>query len=265
MLLAAGSPPANDGRGYVLRRVIRRAMVHARRLGPAVHLSSGVPIVARLLGPVYPEVKTQADRIADVVRSEEERFGVALRQGMERLQPLLERGTLHPEEVFYLHDTLGFPIELTAELAKERGIELDLEAVAALMQTQRDRSRTATSSFTAPLAGRASRFIGYDRLEADTAVTDVFPVAGEAELADVFLEETPFYAERAGQTADSGWLSWNGAQARVIDVQPQSEAIRHRVEMRPERLKSGDRVHAAGGEARRQAVAGHHSATHPPP
>src|SRR5256885_17215717 len=95
-------------------------MVHARRLGPAVQLSSGVPIVARLLGPVYPEVKKQVDRIAEAVRSEEERFGVALRQGMERLQPLLERGTLNPQEVFYLHDTLGFPIELTAELASEK-------------------------------------------------------------------------------------------------------------------------------------------------
>ncbi|TME57881.1 MAG: hypothetical protein E6I60_00925 [Chloroflexi bacterium] len=120
MLLADGVVPANDGRGYVLRRLIRRGMVHARRLGPAVHLSSGVPIVARLLGPVYAEVRTQVERIAEVVRSEEERFGVALRQGMERLAPLLERGTLNPQEVFYLHDTLGFPIELTAQLAKER-------------------------------------------------------------------------------------------------------------------------------------------------
>ncbi len=262
ILLADGVVPANDGRGYVLRRVIRRAMVHARRLGPAVHLSSGVPIVARLLGSVYAEVRNQVDRIADVVRSEEERFGVALRQGLERLQPLLERGTLNPQDVFYLHDTLGFPIELTAELAKERGIAVDLEAVAALMQTQRDRSRTATSSFTAPLAGRASRFVGYDRLEANTAVTDVFPVAGEAELADVFLEETPFYAERGGQTADSGWLSWNGTQARVIDVQPQGEAIRQRVEIRSDELKPGDRVHAAVDQARRQAIARHHSATH---
>ncbi len=129
-------------------------------------------------------------------------------------------------------------------------------------RSERDRSRTATSSFTAPLAGRASRFVGYDRLEADTAVTDVFPVAGEAELADVFLEETPFYAERGGQTADSGWLSWNGTQARVIDVQPQGEAIRQRVEIRPDELKPGDRVHAAVDQVRRQAIARHHSATH---
>src|SRR2546428_12626620 len=116
-------------------------MVHTRRLGPAVHLSSGVPIVARLLGPVYTEVKTQADRIAEVVVSEEERFGVALRQGMERLQPLLERGTLNPEEVFYLHDTLGLPIELTAELSRERRIEVAPAAVGSVMQAQRERSR----------------------------------------------------------------------------------------------------------------------------
>ena len=262
MLLADGVVPANDGRGYVLRRLIRRGMVHARRLGPAVHLSSGVPIVARLLGKVYPEVQTQVDRIAEVVRSEEERFGVALRQGIERLQPLLGRGTLNPQEVFYLHDTLGFPIELTAELAKERGVEVDLEAVAALMQSQRDRSRVATGGFTAPLAGSASRFVGYDQLETETTVTEAFPVTGEPERADVFLTETPFYPERGGQTADTGWLSWNGTKARVIDVQPQGEAIRHRVEVRPDRLKPGDRVHAAVDAARRQAVARHHSATH---
>ena len=262
MLLADGVVPANDGRGYVLRRLIRRGMVHARRLGPAVHLSSGVPIVARLMGPVYPEVGTQVDRIAEGVRSEEERFGVALRQGLERLQPLLERGTLNPQEVFYLHDTLGFPIELTAELANERGVEVDLQAVAALMQSQRDRSRVATSGFTAPLAGSASRFVGYDQLETDTTVTEVFPVAGEPERADVFLAQTPFYAERGGQTADTGWLSWKGTRVRVIDVQPQGEAIRHRVEVSHDRLKSGDRVHAAVDAARRQAVARHHSATH---
>jgi alanyl-tRNA synthetase len=262
MLLADGVAPANDGRGYVLRRLIRRGMVHARRLGPAVHLSSGVPIVARMLGDVYPEVRKQVDRIAEAVRSEEERFGVALRQGMERLQPLLERGTLNPEEVFYLHDTLGFPIELTAELAKEKGVSVDLEAVAALMQSQRDRSRVATGGFTAPMARSASRFVGYDRLESDATITDVFPVAGQPGQADVFLDETPFYAERGGQTADIGVLSWKQETARVIGVQPQGEAIRHRVEVAPERLKAGDRVHAAVDAARRQAVARHHSATH---
>jgi alanyl-tRNA synthetase len=130
------------------------------------------------------------------------------------------------------------------------------------MQVQRDRSRVATGGFAAPQAGTASRFVGYDQLEADATVTDVFPVAGQPDHADVFLDETPFYAERGGQTADNGVLTWNGASARVIDVQPQGEAIRHRVGVAPDRLKAGDRVHAAVDAARRQAVARHHSATH---
>src|ERR1700724_3699943 len=113
------------------------------------------------------------------------------------------------------------------------------------MQTQRDRSRGATGGFSAPLARSASRFVGYDRLESDATVTDVFPVAGQPEQADVFLEEPPFYAERGGQTADTGVLTWKGATARVIDVQPQGEAIRQRVEVAPDRLKRGDRGHAA--------------------
>ena len=262
MLMADGVIPSNEGRGYVLRRLIRRAMVHGRRLGLKAHLSSGVPIVVRILGDIYPEVRKQAGQITDMVRSEEERFSIALRQGMERLQGLIDRKALTSEEVFYLHDTLGFPVELSAELAQEQGIAVDMTAVAALMQGQRERSRVATGLFTAPLAGRATRFIGYDQLEADAVVTDVFAVAGDPEQADVFLEETPFYAERGGQTADTGWLTWNGEKASVVDVQPQAEAIRHRVAVSTDRLKPGDRVRAVVDAPRRQAIARHHSATH---
>ena len=262
MLLADGVAPANDGRGYVLRRLIRRAMVHARRLGPAAHLSSGVPIVARTLGGVYPEVRNRQDEIQEVIRSEEERFAIALRQGMERLQGLMERGTLSPQDVFYLHDTLGFPVELTAELAAEQGVRVDMAAVETLMQAQRDRGRAATGGFTAPLAGKATRFVGYDRLEVESTITEVFPVAGQSGQADVFLEETPFYAERGGQTADTGWFNWDHQKAQVIDVQPQGEAIRHRVEIGADRLKPGDRVHAEVDPRRRRAIAVHHSATH---
>ena len=262
MLMADGVVPANDGRGYVLRRLIRRGMVHARRLAPTATPSSGVPIVATLLGDVYPDARRQAEEIQAIVQSEEERFAVALRQGTERLQGLLERGTLSPDEVFYLHDTLGFPVELTAELARERGVTVDMVAVASLMESQRERSRVATSGFTAPIAGRATTFVGYERLEADSTITDVFPVTGDAGNADVFLEETPFYAERGGQTADTGWLSWDGHQARVIDVQPQGDAIRHRVDVSADRLRAGQRVHAEVDGPRRQAIARHHSATH---
>src|SRR5438477_1517876 len=262
MLLADGVVPAKDGRGYVLRRLIRRAMVHARRLGQGVELASGVPIVARTLARTYPELDKAAGEIAATIRTEEERFAVALRQGMERLQGLLDRGTLSPDEVFYLHDTLGFPVELTAELANERGVTIDMTAVASLMENQRDRSRAATPEFTAPIAERATTFVGYDQLQADTVVTDVFPVSGEASLADVYLEETPFYAERGGQAADTGWLQWGQQEHAVIDAQWQGEAIRHRLPVRPDELKPGDRVHAAVDVTRRQAIARHHSATH---
>jgi len=262
MLIADGVLPSNDGRGYVLRRLIRRGMLHARRLGSRDGLSSGIPVVARILAGQYNEVKVQAPLIADTLKAEEERFGVALRQGTERLNALLDRGHLDPDEVFFLHDTLGFPIELTAELAREWGITVDLEAVDVLMQEQRARSRSATADFAAPMAGKATRFVGYDRLEADAVVTDVFPVAGDANKADVFLDETPFYAERGGQAADTGWLTWNGSSADVIDVQAQGNAIRHRVAVRPDRLKPGDRINAAVDAPRRQAIARHHSATH---
>jgi len=265
MLMADGVAPANDGRGYVLRRVIRRAMVHARRLGPAVHLSSGVPIVAKVLGDVYPEVRTRAEDIRKVVRAEEERFAIALRQGMERLQGLLERGSLGADEVFYLHDTLGFPVELTAELAQEQGVTVDMAAVAGLMQGQRDRSRSSGSVFAGPLASRASQFVGYDKLSIDAKVTDVFAVIGETDTYDVFLDRTPFYAERGGQTADTGQLTWAGGKGGVVDVQAQGEAIRHRLRVDllggwP--LQVGTPVHAAVDEPRRQEIARHHSATH---
>jgi alanyl-tRNA synthetase len=262
MLLADGVMPSNEGRGYVLRRLIRRAMVHARRLGGEARLSSAVPVVAGTLGDVYPEVRSNAARIAEAISSEEERFSIALRQGMERLQGLIERKALTAEEVFYLHDTLGFPVELSAELALEQGVNVDMTAVAGLMQVQRDKSRSASAEFTAPLSKTRSRFVGYDQLEADARVAESVPV--DEEHADVYLDLTPFYAERGGQTADHGWLSGADSQrVDVLDVQAVGEAIRHRVAGRELGwLRAGQPVHASVDSDRRQAVARHHSATH---
>ena len=262
MLLADGVMPANDGRGYVLRRLIRRAMVHARRLDTKATLSSGVPLVEEILGGAYPEIGQKIGEIQSIVKAEEDRFAVALGQGMERLQGLLDRGTLSPEEVFYLHDTMGFPVELTAELAGEHGVTVDMTAVASLMERQRERSRGATGDFAAPIAGKATSFVGYDRLESDSVITEVFPVRGDDDVSDVFLDQTPFYAERGGQAADSGWLRLDGAQYDVVDAQWQGEAIRHRVLMRPDQLHATDPVRAVVDAGRRQAIARHHSATH---
>src|SRR2546429_7479444 len=155
---------------------------------------------------------------------------------MERLQGLIDRKALTAEEVFYLHDALGFPVELSAELAGEQGVTVDMTAVAALMQGQRERSRVATGGFTAPLAGRATRFVGYDRLDVDTSITDVFAVAGDPGQADVFLEETPFYAERGGQTAGTGWPTRDGASGGARYASAQGGAARHRGAPPPRRL-----------------------------
>jgi alanyl-tRNA synthetase len=262
MLVADGVVPSNEGRGYVLRRLIRRAMVHARRVGAREGLSSAVPVVEELLGDAYPEATQRGGQIAQTLKAEEDRFAIALRTGMERLQGLLDRGELTAEEVFYLHDTLGFPLELTRELAGERGVEVDLAAVDELMRAQRDRSRGAASSFTGPVAKSATRFIGYERLDTDTVIRELFAVAGEPALADLFLEETPFYAERGGQAADTGWLTWSGGEAEVLDVQAQGEAIRHRVRIKGRQPTAGEPVHAEVDRARRMALARHHSATH---
>ncbi len=261
MLAADGIAPSNEGRGYVLRRLIRRGSLHAARVSQEVSLSSAVPAVAGILGAQYPEVRARADHIQETIRGEEERFYTTRRQGMEKVHSYLERGFLTPEETFYLHDTLGFPMELTAELARERGITVDLAAVDTLMQRQRERSRGA-ALFTIRLASTASRFVGYEQLETDTEVVEVLPVEGEAALADIFLAETPFYAERGGQAFDQGWLEWDGQRAEVVNVQPQGEAIQHRarVDSRPPAV--GQRVHASVDAERRRGLAQHHSATH---
>ncbi len=261
MLLADGVAPSNEGRGYVLRRLIRRAMVHARRIGAREGLSSSVPAVSEILGGIYPELATNVQQISETLRGEEERFAIALRQGMERLEGLIERNALSPQEVFFLHDTLGFPIELSVELAQERGIRIDTAQVEALMEGQRAKSRTSSGSFTGPVSRTASRFVGYEQLEAEARVVDSFEVPGHGDQGDVFLDVTPFYAEKGGQIFDTGRLVWDGGSGEVIDVQQQAEAIRHRLRG-ARRPQVGTRVRAIVDPARRAAVARHHSATH---
>ena len=262
MLLADGVLPSNEGRGYVLRRLIRRAMVHANRIGAKEGLSSSVPAVAEILDGVYPELAANVQRISESLRAEEDRFAIALRQGMERLEGLIQRKALNAQEVFYLHDTLGFPIELSAELAQERGIKVDMPAVAALMEGQRQKSRSSATSFAGPVSGTTTSFVGYDQLDSQSRVLEVFEVPEAGDFADIFLDITPFYAEKGGQVFDAGWLEWDGRRAEVTDVQYQAEAIRHRVHVSPQRLPKGTPVHAAVDSRRRGAVARHHSATH---
>ncbi|MDQ6885348.1 MAG: alanine--tRNA ligase-related protein, partial [Candidatus Dormibacteraeota bacterium] len=177
------------------------------------------------------------------------------------LEGLIDRNALSPRDVFFLHDTLGFPMELSVELAQERGITIDPAEVEALMQGQRAKSRTSAGSFSGPVSRSATRFVGYEQLEAEGHVVDVFDVAGQRDLVDVFLDVTPFYAEKGGQIFDTGRLEWDGGSGDVIDVQQQAEAIRHRLRG-PRRPEAGTPVRAIVDAARRAAVARHHSATH---
>ncbi len=261
MLAADGVLPSNEGRGYVLRRLIRRGSVHTARLASATPLSTLVPVVAQILGPQYPEVLANRDHIQKTIRGEEEHFAVALRQGMEKVHGFLERGVLTPQQAFYLHDTLGFPMELTAELARERGVQVDVAAAQALMERQRAQSRRS-STFAAPSVASATRFLGHQQLEAESQVAEIHAVPQQPDQADVYFPESPFYAERGGQAADRGWLEWDGQRAAVVDAQAQGEAIRHRVQVAVTALAPGQRVLLGVDGARRAAVARHHSATH---
>jgi len=261
MLIADGVAPSNEGRGYVLRRLIRRGSLHVTNVS-SEPLSSAVPVVARILGADYPEAKARASHIQETIRQEEDRFAATRRQGMERVHSYLQRGFLTPEETFFLHDTLGFPMELTVELARERGVAVDVQSVQALMDRQRAQSRRF-STFTAPSVASGTRFVGYDALAAQTQLADAYPVPEEPDQADVYFPETPFYAERGGQAADTGWLEWDGRRAQVLDVEAQGEAIRHRVGVAAAELPPpGQRVRLQVDAARRAALAGHHSATH---
>ena len=271
-LIADGVLPGNEGRGYVLRRLIRRAMVHARRLGLKAPLADGVDRVVEVMKEPYPELVTSREMIRQQVTNEAERFQRTLEQGLEQFERLLARNPnlLPGEEVFKLHDTFGFPIELTRELATEREIEVDLAGFEAAMAGQRARSRTMTGQRWPDVhALPQSEFTGYRELEERTRITAIYRggvsvlTAEEGEEVEVFLERTPFYAESGGQVGDTGYLSGGVGRVRVEDTQKPAEGvIAHLGTVELGRLAAGEAVGAAVDQERRLATARHHSATH---
>ncbi|HVD00968.1 MAG TPA: alanine--tRNA ligase [Candidatus Dormibacteraeota bacterium] len=271
-LIGDGVLPGTEGRGYVLRRLIRRAVMHARRLGLRVPLADGVGVVAEVMGGHYPELVESGPMIAQQVRLEAERFERTLEQGMEQFESLVVRnpGLLPGEDVFRLHDTFGFPVELTRELAQERGIEVDLAGFEAAMAGQRARSRTMTGQRWPDVhALPQSEFTGYHKLAARSAIAAVYrggqsvDSATEGDEIEVFLDRTPFYAESGGQIGDTGYLSGPHGRMRVEDAQKPSEGvIAHLGIVEVGRLAAGDVVEAAVDSERRAATARHHSATH---
>ena len=272
-LISAGVLPANEGRGYVLRRLVRRAAVHARRVALRGGLAAGTPELVAVMGPVYPELVEFRGLIEDTLRIEEEAFARTLDAATDRLAALLSTNPsrLHGADAFRLYDTFGLPIELTIEMAAERGATVDLEGFEAAMQEQRERGQASARrvGFAGAEALPPTRFVGYDLLETDSTVLRI-GLDGEigavhvGESAPVLLDVSPFYAEAGGQVGDTGTLSWPGGSAAVRDTQPVagSDARAHDVLVHAGELRPGQAVHAAVDAERRGRIARHHSATH---
>ncbi|HEV2033994.1 MAG TPA: alanine--tRNA ligase [Candidatus Dormibacteraeota bacterium] len=264
--------PSNEGRGYVLRRLIRRATVHARRLNMHSQLGGLVDEVANVMGSPYPELREQKAVIRAGINAEEERFQRTLGQGIEMFERVAARHpqTIPGSEAFKLHDTFGVPIDLTRELAQERGMEVDEEGFRAAMAGQRERSRGAIKQqWIATKDLPKSEFTGYTSLATESTVTALrkegkpAEVASEGELIELFLERSPFYAESGGQVGDTGTITTPGGRVRVEDTQkPSDGVIAHLGTVVTGEIRMGEMATAAVDAGRRRQIARHHSATH---
>ncbi len=276
-LVVDGVIPSNEGRGYVLRRIIRRAIRHGHQLGQrdAFFHKLVVPL-AKEMGEAYPElVKAQA-QVEKVLAQEEERFAETLDNGMKILDEAIAglKGKEIPgSTVFKLYDTYGFPVDLTADIARERGLSLDMAGFETEMEAQRDRARAASNFAVVDTGGididGSTDFTGYDCVNDRAQVTGLFhdgekvDVLNAGEEGIVVLDHTPFYAESGGQVGDRGVIRFEGGVFRVMDTQKQGKAvIAHTGMMTQGQLHLGDTVDALVDQQRRDATRLNHSATH---
>ncbi len=263
-LLAEGVTPSNEGPGYVLRRIMRRAVRHGRLLGIAKpFLRETASVVIDIMGEAYPSLAERRDEVLDAIEAEEEKFARTLEAGSARLEELVGAGgPISGADAFRLHDTFGFPIDLTIEMAAERGIDVDRAGFDAAMHEQRERSRgEKRGSFAAgaEISGTPSEFIGYPNVTAAEGLKVLALVPGEP--TGVVLDRTPFYAEGGGQIGDRGELIGPAGRLRVDDTQRSGEAIVHLGELTGE-LAIGDLVRGEVDEGRRMGAARNHTGTH---
>jgi len=276
-LIADGVLPGNEGRGYVLRRIIRRAVRHGYKLGTEQPFFYRlVKSVEAQMGTAYPELREQRTHVERVLRQEEERFAETLTHGMrileEAIASLPAGGVIPGETVFKLYDTYGFPEDLTADMARERKLTVDRVGFERAMSEQRERARSAShfvlDRSKLPRIDVPSTFVGYRQLRVDATVAALFvdgnPVeqieAGSAAL--VVLDQTPFYAESGGQVGDTGEIVAEGTVFAVDDTQKLGSANGHIGRLLEGSLAVGDAVTAQVDSGRRKATVLHHSATH---
>src|SRR5712664_3897097 len=274
-LIVDGVIPGNEGRGYVLRRIIRRAIRHGYKLGqtePFFHRLVGD--LDKAMGDAYPELRASKKRVEQVLRQEEERFAETLENGMAVLESALASGEklLDGDTVFRLYDTYGFPVDLTADIGRERGVRIDMAGFEAAMEQQRERARAASRFSMATgleYSGNKTEFHGYDTLTLRARVAALYregtPVqelrAGDAGV--VVLDRTPFYAESGGQVGDRGELAGPAGTFAVDDTQKiQAEVFGHHGKQRTGVLRVGDTVNAQVDQVSRRRAMWNHSATH---
>ncbi|EAP1949959.1 alanine--tRNA ligase [Salmonella enterica] len=275
-LVADGVLPSNENRGYVLRRIIRRAVRHGNMLGAKeTFFYKLVGPLIEVMGSAGEELKRQQAQVEQVLKTEEEQFARTLERGLALLDEELAKlqgDTLDGETAFRLYDTYGFPVDLTADVCRERNIKVDEAGFKAAMEEQRRRAREASgfgADYNAMIrVDSASEFKGYDHLELNGKVTALF-VDGKAveainagQEAVVVLDQTPFYAESGGQVGDKGELKGAGFTFAVDDTQKYGQAIGHIGKLSAGALKVGDAVQADVDEARRARIRLNHSATH---
>jgi alanyl-tRNA synthetase len=263
-LLADGVKPSNEGAGYVLRRIMRRAVRHGRLLGiEKPFLRQTCDVVVELMGGAYPHVRERRDEILDAIEAEEEKFARTLEAGVARLNELVAAGgVISGADAFRLHDTFGFPIDLTIEMAAERGVSVDRAGFDAAMAEQRERSRGEKRrglDLDPEVAALRTEFIGYPN---ETSADDLRVLAVvPGDPAAVVLDRTPFYAEGGGQIGDRGELIGVSGRLRVTDTQRSGDAIVHLGELDGS-LAVGDAVRAEVDAERRWGAARNHTGTH---
>jgi alanyl-tRNA synthetase len=274
-LIVDGVIPGSEGRGYVLRRIIRRALRHGHKLGQTKpFFYKLVPDLVREMGAAYPELAQAAGRVEQVLKQEEERFGETLENGMKILEAALAKDpvNLDGKTAFTLYDTYGFPLDLTADICRERDVTLDEAGFHAAMERQKSAARAAGKFEMATAidySGDKTRFVGYDTLAQEGRVLALY-VGGSAvprieagQDAIVVLDSTPFYAESGGQAGDAGALESEGALFEVADTQKiQAEVFGHHGRLARGVLAVGDTVAAKVDAIRRERTMRNHSATH---
>ena len=285
-MIADGILPSNEGRGYVLRRLLRRAIQKAHTVGiEGPFLNEYVDEIVKLMGDVYPEIVDNRELIRRVILSEEERFGATLRQGQVYLDEAFEKlegDTLSGEQAFTLHDTYGFPVEVTEEMCADRGVKVDMEGFERCMEAQRERARAANvkdaeaawSTYGGVHADilkevGATEFVGYDRMSASSGVRALIKEGqrvdsiAAGDTAEIVLGLTPFYAEMGGEVGDTGVIEGEGFKAEVVDTKaPEKGLTCHNVKVVEGELHVGDTVRAVVDELRRKRISRNHTCTH---